>query len=237
VSNILNPIQAFYRRAIDRDELAYNPAERIDRWDFTGRRARQLMRAAEIGTVVPVNNEAQARELDRLGRDGELIRAVWERAEGLAKEQDKRVTAAIIREVGIARNREVAAAADRAAAEACFGTNPFAMSPSPRGTYRGGNRPLSPARIPAALAASERSKAESDAIRAKAGLEPVPESATVAAWRQALNGNGGPPTPSLAKVIAELKKLRDALPASARDDLDEAITAVERADRRQKAAT
>jgi integrase len=30
VSNILNPIQAFYRRAIDRDELSYNPSERID---------------------------------------------------------------------------------------------------------------------------------------------------------------------------------------------------------------
>ena len=30
VSNVLNPIQAFYRRAADRDELAYNPAERID---------------------------------------------------------------------------------------------------------------------------------------------------------------------------------------------------------------
>ena len=30
VANALNPIQAFYRRAIDRDELAYNPAERID---------------------------------------------------------------------------------------------------------------------------------------------------------------------------------------------------------------
>ncbi len=29
-SNILNPVQAFYRRAIDRDELANNPAERID---------------------------------------------------------------------------------------------------------------------------------------------------------------------------------------------------------------
>ena len=29
-SNVLNPIQAFYRRAIDRDQVAYNPAERID---------------------------------------------------------------------------------------------------------------------------------------------------------------------------------------------------------------
>lgn len=30
VSNVLNPIQAFYRRAIDRDELSHNPSERID---------------------------------------------------------------------------------------------------------------------------------------------------------------------------------------------------------------
>lgn len=30
VSNVLNPIQAFYRREIDRDELTYNPSERID---------------------------------------------------------------------------------------------------------------------------------------------------------------------------------------------------------------
>lgn len=30
VGNVLNPIQAFYRRAVDRDELGYNPSERID---------------------------------------------------------------------------------------------------------------------------------------------------------------------------------------------------------------
>lgn len=30
VSNALNPIQAFYRREIDRDELAFNPSARID---------------------------------------------------------------------------------------------------------------------------------------------------------------------------------------------------------------
>lgn len=30
VSNIFNPIQAFYRRAVDRDDLAVNPAEGID---------------------------------------------------------------------------------------------------------------------------------------------------------------------------------------------------------------
>jgi integrase len=30
VSNVLNPLQAFYRRAIDRDEVVHNPTERID---------------------------------------------------------------------------------------------------------------------------------------------------------------------------------------------------------------
>jgi site-specific recombinase XerD len=30
VSNAMNPIQAFYRRAIHRDELAYNPSALID---------------------------------------------------------------------------------------------------------------------------------------------------------------------------------------------------------------
>lgn len=30
VSNIFNPLQAFYRRAFERDELTYDPSERID---------------------------------------------------------------------------------------------------------------------------------------------------------------------------------------------------------------
>jgi hypothetical protein len=33
------------------------------RWGFTDRRARQIMAAAEIGTIVPVANEGQARAL------------------------------------------------------------------------------------------------------------------------------------------------------------------------------
>lgn len=36
------------------------------RWGFTDRRARQLMAAAQIGTVVPVGTESQARELTGL---------------------------------------------------------------------------------------------------------------------------------------------------------------------------
>src|SRR5215203_6090051 len=34
-----------------------------ERWHFSGRRGRQLMAAAKVGTVVPVRTEAQAREL------------------------------------------------------------------------------------------------------------------------------------------------------------------------------
>ena len=48
-----------------------------ERWGFTDRRARQLMTAAEIGTIVPVQNEGQARELvPLLGAESEM-REVW----------------------------------------------------------------------------------------------------------------------------------------------------------------
>jgi hypothetical protein len=40
--------------------------------------------------------------------------------------------------------------------------------------------------IPAALAASQRARAASDAIRAKAGRPPLPESTSSAAWRRRL---------------------------------------------------
>lgn len=47
------------------------------RWGFTDRRARQLMDAAEIGTIVPVLNEGQARELSPLRGNPEAMREVW----------------------------------------------------------------------------------------------------------------------------------------------------------------
>lgn len=50
------------------------------RWGFSDRRARQLMSAAEIGTVVPVENEAQARELAPLRDDPERLESVYEKA-------------------------------------------------------------------------------------------------------------------------------------------------------------
>jgi VRR-NUC domain len=48
-----------------------------ERWDFTDRRARQLIAAAEIGTMVPVENERQARELAPLREQPERLRETW----------------------------------------------------------------------------------------------------------------------------------------------------------------
>ena len=48
-----------------------------DRWGFSERRGRQLIDAAQIGTVVPVENEAQARELAPLADDEAAIVEVW----------------------------------------------------------------------------------------------------------------------------------------------------------------
>jgi hypothetical protein len=70
-----------------------------ERWGFTGRRARQLMTAAEVGTIVPVENEAQARELGPLLRSGEveLLADVWR---GLRERYpDEKLTAERLRSV------------------------------------------------------------------------------------------------------------------------------------------
>jgi hypothetical protein len=49
-----------------------------ERWGFSGRRGRQLMAAAEVGTIVPVSNEGQARELAPLLDEGEnAVAEVW----------------------------------------------------------------------------------------------------------------------------------------------------------------
>lgn len=47
VSNVLNPVQAFYRRALDRDELTYNPAERIDLPSWGTKRPKRIASAGE----------------------------------------------------------------------------------------------------------------------------------------------------------------------------------------------
>jgi integrase len=52
VSNVLNPIQAFYRRAIDRDELIYNPSERIDLPNGSSKRPKRIASPAEAAALI-----------------------------------------------------------------------------------------------------------------------------------------------------------------------------------------
>jgi integrase len=52
VSNVLNPIQAFYRRAIDRDELTYNPSERIDLPNGFAKRPKRIASPEEAAALV-----------------------------------------------------------------------------------------------------------------------------------------------------------------------------------------
>jgi len=52
VSNVLNPIQAFYRRAIDRDELTYNPSERIDLPNGGSKRPKRIASPTEAAVLL-----------------------------------------------------------------------------------------------------------------------------------------------------------------------------------------
>lgn len=52
VSNVLNPVQAFYRWAIDRDELAYNPSERIDLPGDGSKRPTRIASADEAAALL-----------------------------------------------------------------------------------------------------------------------------------------------------------------------------------------
>ncbi len=52
VSNVLNPIQAFYRRAIDRDELTYNPSERIDLPNGGSKRPKRIASPTEAAGLI-----------------------------------------------------------------------------------------------------------------------------------------------------------------------------------------
>lgn len=76
-----------------RAEHATFEAYCADRWGFTDRRARQLIDAAAIGTMVPVESERQARELARIpeAERAEVWRQTVERTDG-------KPTAAAIRE-------------------------------------------------------------------------------------------------------------------------------------------
>lgn len=52
VSNILNPIQAFYRWEIDRDELTYNPSERIDLPNGDSKRPKRIASPEEAAALL-----------------------------------------------------------------------------------------------------------------------------------------------------------------------------------------
>lgn len=52
VSNALNPIQAFYRREIDRDELVFNPSTRIDLPNGDSRRPRRVASPVEAAALL-----------------------------------------------------------------------------------------------------------------------------------------------------------------------------------------
>lgn len=71
------------------------------RWGFTDRRARQLMAAAEIGTIVPVSKEGQARELLPLleahGEDS--VREIWDGIMAIKEDHpDTKITARLIKD-------------------------------------------------------------------------------------------------------------------------------------------
>ncbi len=102
VSNIFNPIQAFYRRAVDREELSYNPSERIDLPVGTAARPKRIASPAEAAALLaaldPVDRpvwatafyaglrrgELQALRVCDVDFDGDLIAVErgWDQFEG-----------------------------------------------------------------------------------------------------------------------------------------------------------
>lgn len=69
-----------------------------ERWQFTDRRARQLMQAAEIGTIVPVENEGQARALAPIKDKPEKMAEALTKAKGNGKATAKEI-AEIVAEI------------------------------------------------------------------------------------------------------------------------------------------
>ena len=68
-----------------------------DRWGMTSRRANQLVQGAEVGTIVPVQNEAQARELAPLRDNPERLKEAWEEANARASAEGRAPTARDLR--------------------------------------------------------------------------------------------------------------------------------------------
>jgi hypothetical protein len=106
------------------------------------------------------------------------------------------------------------------------------MKPAPRDWNGWTPRPprrLRLEEIRIALAASERVRAASDEIRARAGLPPLPDSNTVTVWRQRLSERNGSKPSSLETAIAKVEAARAASPAPKTPRLDEALVALRRA--------
>lgn len=59
VSNALNPLQAFYRRALDRGQLGYNPAERIDLPAQTNARPTRIAAPTEAAALIAALPETE----------------------------------------------------------------------------------------------------------------------------------------------------------------------------------
>lgn len=101
------------------------------------------------------------------------------------------------------------------------------MQLSPRGRW-GPSGPTVPVNIPASVAAAERARAASDAIRLVLGPwtadgklpehRRVPESPTVVAWREKLSQNGNGSTPPSVDWLRRLQRLASELP----EDIDPA---------------
>lgn len=103
VGNVLNPIQAFYRRAVDRDELTYNPSERIDLPNGDSKRPKRIASPVEAAALLaalapedrPVwatafyaglrRGELQALRVRDIDREGNLIAVErgWDQVEGV----------------------------------------------------------------------------------------------------------------------------------------------------------
>jgi hypothetical protein len=68
------------------------------RWGFGDRYARNLIAGAEVRSIVPVENEGQARELAPVKDDPDLVREIHGKAQEKANALDEKLTAKLIRE-------------------------------------------------------------------------------------------------------------------------------------------
>lgn len=90
------------------------------RWGFTARRANHLMDAAEIGTVVPIATERQARELVPLLREQgpAAVAEVWSTVIERAERDETPITGPVIRNAVRDRIRGMAAESEAELQEA-----------------------------------------------------------------------------------------------------------------------